>query len=89
MYIEFYLPDSSMQDSTRGRVDNSVYTISVASLALHYTKYAACLCNIDVNTYAPQGWLHAAQNLHWDYNLTDGYIPEYEGYSNKGIAVVL
>lgn len=80
----FFHTDVTTVDGSRGYVNNSVYTNTVASLALHYSKYAACLCNIDVNTYAPEQWLYAAQNLHWEYNRTGEYNPEYEGYIIKG-----
>ena len=47
---------------------------------MHYAYYAACMCNMDVNTYAPQEWVHAAEKLHWEYNNTGRFHPEYHGY---------
>lgn len=83
--MNFYrYPDVTQQDGLQGAVNNSIYTNVLASLALHYSKYAACLCNIDVNTYAPQEWIHAAQNIHWEYNSSLNYNPEYQGYITTG-----
>ncbi|XP_067933993.1 protein-glucosylgalactosylhydroxylysine glucosidase-like isoform X2 [Watersipora subatra] len=74
-------------DGSKGSVNNCVYTNAVASLALHYSKYAACLCNVDVNMYAPQGQLHAAQNIHWEYNDSVDYNPLYEGFTGGSHSV--
>ena len=84
--IEFSttVSDVTSLDGTRGAVNNSIYTNAMASLALHYSKYAACLCNIDVNIYAPQEWIHAAHNIRWEYNTTLDYNPEYQGYITTG-----
>lgn len=81
--LEWFV-DVTPPDDSLGSVDNSVYTNAVASLSLHYAKYAACMCNIDVNTFAPYEWIVTAQNLYWPYNNTMNFNPESKDFLSSG-----
>jgi trehalose/maltose hydrolase-like predicted phosphorylase len=71
-------PDEHAED-----VDNSVYTNIVASYAIHFARYAACLAGRQYLEQVPDRWLHVAQRLKFTFNDIKRYHEEFEGYDHQ------
>jgi len=68
-------------DEYHDTVNNSIFTNTVASMSIHFSKYAACLADKDP-AEIPDDWITVAENLLFTYNNGKKYHEQFEGYDN-------
>ena len=56
---------------------HNVYTNVVAGLAIEFAKYAECVASCHP---VPEEWMEIANKLTINYDSTQDFHPEYEGY---------
>ena len=71
-------------DEHHSRVNNSIYTNTVAFHAVYFASYATCLAGRN-SSDVPDEWKYIASNLTFTYNDPKRYHEEFQGfdYLNK------
>ncbi len=67
-------------DSLHPRVNNNAFTNALASLAIHWGRYFACLCNREERTEVPDEWIQKALYLELPFDNVKRLHYEFEGY---------
>ncbi|ELU17895.1 hypothetical protein CAPTEDRAFT_188601 [Capitella teleta] len=62
------IDDCTGPDENHPRVNNNAYTLVLASLAIHYARYFACLCQRTERDEVPDEWIHKALYLNLPFD---------------------
>lgn len=67
-------------DETYTNVNNNAYTVVLASLAIHWARYFACLCQRNERDEVPDDWIHRATLLNLPFDNVKRTHATHEGY---------
>ena len=76
----FDIADVMGPDDWHPNVNNNVFTNVIVSLAVHWARYIACLCNRNEEAEVPDEWIQMATYLELPYNNTARVHYQHEGY---------
>lgn len=81
MNLTVFVVEVMPPDEYSSRVNNSVYTNTVARLNLELPEYALGL----IGQRPPRTYKTIANNIYIPFNVSHNYHPEYDGYKEGGL----
>ena len=67
-------------DDFHDHVDNNAYTNVIASLAIHWARYYACICQRNERDEVPDEWIQKALYLELPYSNVERSHYQFEGF---------
>lgn len=76
-------PDCTGPDDNHPRVNNNAYTLALASLAIHWARYYACLCQRIGREEVPDEWIQKALYLNLPFDNVRRYHMQHDGFDSS------
>ena len=73
-------------DDWHPRVNNNAYTNVMASLAIHWARYFACLCDRNERDEVPDEWMAVADFLELPFDNEKRVHHQFQGYESREFA---
>ena len=70
-------------DDWHDHVDNNAYTNAAASLAIHWARYYACICERSERGEVPDEWIQAAMYLKLPFSNVLRTHHQFDGFSES------
>ena len=70
-------------DDWHPNVDNNAFTNVMASLAIHWARYSACMCSRNERDEVPDEWIQKALHLHLPFDNVKRLHYQYEGFETS------
>ncbi len=81
-HVWLVLADVMGPDDWHPNVNNNAFTNVMASLAIHWARYFACLCNRNERSEVPDDWIQKAVYLELPFDNVRRLHYQHEGYQD-------